>query len=78
MLQLEGITNVYHTPYLIDLVTKGSTLIPDLELPVPEQFVRPEQRKHLYVPGSATSEITLVGRWRKYCNFIYTYDVNAF
>ncbi|KAI0207911.1 Complement C3 [Lamellibrachia satsuma] len=61
VIRLEGITNEYNTPYLIDLVTKGSVIIPDLELPVPERFVRPEQRKHLYVPGSATAEVTLVG-----------------
>lgn len=72
-LQLEGITNEYNTPYLIDLVTKGSVIIPDLELPVPERFVRPEQRKHLYVPGSATAEVTLVGRWRSHTAVILPY-----
>ena len=61
--QMDGVTNTYHTPYLIDLVNKGSVLIPDLWIPVPERFLLPEQREHLFVPGSQKATVSLVGRW---------------
>ncbi|KAK2182230.1 hypothetical protein NP493_362g02042 [Ridgeia piscesae] len=57
----DGVTNYYNTPYLIDLISSGFQIVPDFEIPVPEQFVYPEQRRHLYVPGSAESIVTVVG-----------------
>lgn len=59
--QMDGITNVYHTPYMIDLISQGSVIIPDLEVPISEMFWHPEQRAHLYVPGSEKLSVTLVG-----------------
>ncbi|KAK6185943.1 hypothetical protein SNE40_008070 [Patella caerulea] len=57
----DGVENYYHTPYLIDLIRYGSLIIPDFDVPVPEQFVVPEQREHLYVPGSAVAHLSLFG-----------------
>ncbi|XP_046585013.1 LOW QUALITY PROTEIN: murinoglobulin-1-like [Haliotis rubra] len=59
--QPDGVRNYYHTPYLIDLITYASIIIPDLDVPVPEQFVVPEQREHLYVPGSAVAHLSIFG-----------------
>ncbi|XP_071092281.1 CD109 antigen-like [Haliotis cracherodii] len=60
-LQPDGVMNYYHTPYLIDLITYASIIIPDLDVPVPEQFVVPEQRYHLYVPGSPEGHLSIFG-----------------
>ncbi|KAI0217799.1 Alpha-2-macroglobulin-P [Lamellibrachia satsuma] len=57
----DGVTNYYNTPYLIDLISSGYQIIPDFEIPVPEQFVYPEQRRHMYVPGSAEATVSIVG-----------------
>ncbi|KAK7114537.1 CD109 antigen-like [Littorina saxatilis] len=57
----DGVINYYHTPYLIDLIRFASIQVPDFDVPVPEQFVVPEVREHLYVPGSAKSEPSLFG-----------------
>ena len=64
--QLDGVTNYYNTPYLIDLVSQGSIIIPDFDIPVPERFWLPEQREHLYVPGSAKAFVSIVGKYRLY------------
>ena len=58
---MNGVKTVYHTPYFINLVSQGSVLVPALEVPVPEMFYHPERREHLYVPGSATCQVSLVG-----------------
>ena len=55
---------MYHTPYFIDLVNKGSQLIPDLFIPVPEMFKMPEEFRHRYVPGSQEAYATVVGLYR--------------
>ncbi|XP_064641488.1 CD109 antigen-like isoform X2 [Lineus longissimus] len=57
----DGVTNHYHTPYLVDLLRTGSNILPDLDIPVPEQFTTPEQREHLYVPGSGRALVRIVG-----------------
>ena len=36
-------------------------MLPDLEVPVPEQFVMPEERRHLYVPGSPECYVGISG-----------------
>ena len=59
--QYNGVENMFHTPYLIDLINSGSQTIPDLDIAVPERFIIPERREHLYVPGSAKSVVSLVG-----------------
>ncbi|XP_048253504.1 CD109 antigen-like [Haliotis rufescens] len=59
--QPDGVMNYYHTPYLIDLITYASIINPDLDVPVPEQFVVPEQRYHLYVPGSPEGHLSIFG-----------------
>ena len=53
---------MYHTPYLVDLVSRGSLVIPDLDIPVPERFINPGQREHLYVPGSEKATVSVVGK----------------
>ena len=61
MFQFDGVTNYYHTPYLVDLVSQGSVIVPDLEIPVPERFIQPDKREHLYVPGSERAFVHVVG-----------------
>ena len=58
---MDGIRNVYHTTHYVDLVNKGSSLIPDFWIPVPERFFLPEQRERLYVPGSQSARINIAG-----------------
>ena len=35
--------------------------MPDLDIPVPERFVDPGTRQHLYVPGSEQATVSVVG-----------------
>ena len=68
---MDGITNTYHTSYFIDLVNKGSQLIPALFIPVPEKFIFPEERRHRYVPGSQEAYATVFGLYfclKRYLN----------
>ena len=44
------------------MIRYGSEVIPDLQIPVPDQFVIPERREHIYVPGSAVADISLFGK----------------
>ncbi|KAL3859107.1 hypothetical protein ACJMK2_009340 [Sinanodonta woodiana] len=60
-IQPDGVMNYYHTPYLVDMIRYGSETIPDLQIEVPDQFVVPEVRYHLYVPGSANARLSLFG-----------------
>ncbi|PVD21251.1 hypothetical protein C0Q70_19422 [Pomacea canaliculata] len=57
----DGVMNYHHTPYLIDLIRFASIQVPDFDIPVPEQFVVPEVRDHLYVPGSPVARPSLFG-----------------
>lgn len=50
-----------YTTYLIDLVNKGSVMIPDLRVPIPENFVVPEQRELLRVPYSEKVTVAVYG-----------------
>ncbi len=61
-IEMDGVTNYFNTPYLIDLINHGSLMIPDLEIPVPERFIYPERRQHIYVPGSAYAYVGIVGK----------------
>ncbi|ELT87097.1 hypothetical protein CAPTEDRAFT_227765 [Capitella teleta] len=56
-----GVTNFYNTPYLLDLINQGSKVIPDFDIVVPERFIKPQQRFHLYVPGSERAILSVVG-----------------
>ena len=50
------------------MIKYGSETIPDLQIPIPDQFVVPEVRWHLYVPGSGVADISLFGKFDgKYC-----------
>ncbi|CAH1784985.1 unnamed protein product [Owenia fusiformis] len=60
-ISMDGVTNTWHTPYFVDLVKFSEIIIPDLWIPVPERFVLPEQRHHLYVPGSVSTKVSVVG-----------------
>lgn len=53
---------MYHTPYLIDMITSGSMIIPDLKVNVSDQFIVPEQRYHQFVPGSPKGHVTVFGK----------------
>lgn len=57
----DGIENYYHTPYLIDLIKYSSIKIPELKVNVPDKFIEPEVREHLYVPGSQKALLTCFG-----------------
>ncbi|XP_060595854.1 CD109 antigen-like [Ruditapes philippinarum] len=57
----DGVLNYYHTPYLIDMIKYGSETIPQLQINIPDQFVVPEVRYHLYVPGSGVAQVSLFG-----------------
>jgi len=59
--EYDGVTNYLHTPYFVDMFSSGSLTLPDLEIPVPERFVIPEERRHLYVPGSPVATVGIVG-----------------
>ena len=62
-LQFDGVTSYWHTPYFIDLINSGSVILPDLDIPVPERFVEPSVRHHLYVPGSERGVVSVVGEF---------------
>ncbi|XP_069113947.1 CD109 antigen-like [Argopecten irradians] len=57
----DGVLNYHHTPCLIDMITYGSIIIPDLKVNVSDQFITPEQRYHNYVPGSGVGHLSLFG-----------------
>lgn len=59
---MDGVTNFYHTPYLIDLTGQGSVLVPDFDIPVDQVFIPPEKRYHRYVPGSPKATLSMVGK----------------
>ncbi|CAH1797576.1 unnamed protein product [Owenia fusiformis] len=59
--EMDGVTNYFHIPYTIDLISQGSLYMPDMEIPIPEKFIVPEQREHLYVPGSQKAWVNIVG-----------------
>ena len=60
-IQYDGVTNIYHTPFLIDLINSGSMTHPDLKIVIPERFVNPGERHHLYVPGSGKAILSIIG-----------------
>lgn len=60
-IQMDGVTNTFHTTYFIDLINHGGLQLPYLDIPIPEQFFQPEVPYHLYVPGSQVATVSLVG-----------------
>ena len=43
------------------MIRYGSEMIPDLQINIPDQFVVPDVRYHLYVPGSGKADVSLFG-----------------
>ena len=39
--KFDGVTNYYHTPYLLDLINSGSQIIPAFQVNVTERFFYP-------------------------------------
>ena len=64
--QYEGVANDDHIPFLMDLNNQGSQLSPYFDIPMPQQFIVPGRREHLYIPGSNTAYIHVYGK------FLYT------
>ena len=60
--QSDGVTNYFHIPYMIDLITQASVIVPDFDIPIKQQFIQPEQREHDYVPGSGKAVTSLFGK----------------
>jgi len=60
--QADGVTNYYHTPYIIDMITYGTIRAIFLKINVSDQFIVPDQRYHQYVPGSPKARVTLFGK----------------
>lgn len=58
---MDGVTNYYNTPYMIDLINQGSQIIPDFYINVTERFTHPEIPWHFYVPGSPKATLSVVG-----------------
>jgi hypothetical protein len=55
------VTNWFNAPYLIDLINSGQLQIPPFDIPVDQRFIYPEQRMHLYVPGSQKAVLNVIG-----------------
>ena len=58
--QYEGVTNVYHTPYLLSLVNTPR-LISEFEIVTNETFILPLQQTWSYVPGSVVGQVFING-----------------
>ena len=63
MFQMDGVTVFYHTTYFIDLINHGALVLPNLDIPIREMFVHPDNAYHFYVPGSAQATVSLVGQY---------------
>ena len=60
--QFDGIENVFHTPYLLDMTRSGSMYVNDINIPVNARFKdHPEQRIHNYVIGSPVAKLSICG-----------------
>ena len=58
---MDGVGKGDYMPYLVDLVNQGSIIIPDFDIPIPERFIHPEQREHIYLPGSNEAVVQVFG-----------------
>jgi CD109 antigen len=73
----EGVTNTFQTPYLLSLVNMPR-MIAELEVNANQTFVLPLQQIWTFIPGSASSKITVTGDvcgpffYLGYDNLIYT------
>ena len=56
----EGITNIYHTPYLLPLVNQPR-MVNEFEIVTNQTFILPLQQMWSYVPGSATATVSITG-----------------
>ena len=58
---MDGITNTYHTPLLLDL-NRATELWPTyFWIPINDVFVNPTTREHYYVVGSPYANLSIVG-----------------
>ncbi|GAB1599163.1 C3 and PZP-like alpha-2-macroglobulin domain-containing protein 8 [Argonauta hians] len=57
----DGVLNYYHIPYMVDLITQSSVIVPNFDIPINAQFIQPEQREHDYVPGSGKAASYIFG-----------------
>jgi len=55
------VARVRHTPYLVDIVSSGSLIMPDLKIPISERFYDPGVRDLLYIPGSSQATLYVYG-----------------
>ena len=56
----EGVTNIYHTPYLLQLVNQPR-MMSEFEIVTNQTFILPLQQMWSYVPGSATAKVAITG-----------------
>ena len=54
---------VDHIPFLVDLNNQGSQLSPYFDIPMPQQFIVPGRREHLYIPGSNMADVHVYGQY---------------
>nr|UCK81481.1 macroglobulin-complement related protein-like 3 [Arenicola marina] len=57
----DGVGNDDFIPFLVDLNNKGSLLAPYFDIPIPQQFMIPDQRELLYIPGSNNAVVDVFG-----------------
>lgn len=62
LLQHYGVKEHYVTNYQVDLTRSNSETLPDLYIPVEEEYITPEKRLQNYVPGSPRSKAYVIGQ----------------
>jgi hypothetical protein len=60
LVRYEGVTNVYHTPYLLPLVNLPR-MINEFEIITNETFILPLQQGWTYIPGSPKATFYVIG-----------------
>ena len=60
IVRYEGVTNFYHTPYLLSLVDRPR-MITEFEIVTNETYILPLQQMWQYVPGSPTAKVSITG-----------------
>lgn len=61
-IQMNGITNFYHTARFMDLTASSQMFVNNFKVIVPEKFTIPEQRAHRFVPGSQIGIVSITGK----------------
>ena len=57
---MDGVPNIYHTPYKVDLANKESLITPDITLRVPNIFKHPELQNITKPTVGAVSKIEYI------------------